>query len=365
MRVLFVCTALAPHGGIQRFNRNLVRALRDLGVELDIVIVNDRQTTGKSESDERTRLYGANGSKVRWAARLLRLLLTRRYDRCVCGHLHLAAAFSAMTMLCGYSREQCVLVLHGVEVWDRVVGWRRRGARHFGRVLAVSNFTAKSFLEQMKGFPADAVTIFPNTISLELPPTPIRSKIPEATSVGLRLLSVTRLARSERDKGILDVLAAVATLREKIIVRYVVVGEGDDRVFLEERAHLLGLSRHVEFAGALTDGELWAAYSNADVFILPSRKEGFGIVFLEAMRFGLPVIGAREKGTVDVIQQNVNGLLVDYGDISAISHAVLELASNRALRQRLGKAGKSLVESGGQFSFDAFRARCQEWILAV
>jgi phosphatidyl-myo-inositol dimannoside synthase len=365
MRVLFVCTALALHGGIQRFNRNLVRALEDLGTELDVVAVNDPQTTDKYEYAKHTRLYGANGSKVRWAASVLGLLLTRRYDRCVCGHLHLAAAFSAMTTLCGYSREQSVLVLHGVEVWDRVVGWRRRGAWHFGRALAVSNFTARSFLKQMRGFPADAVTIFPNTISLELPQIPIRSEIPEAISAGLKLLSVTRLARSERDKGILDVLAAVATLRETIIVRYVVVGEGDDRVFLQERAHTLGLSQQVEFAGALTDAELWAAYSNADVFILPSRKEGFGIVFLEAMRFGLPVIGAREKGAVDVIQQNVNGLLVDYGDISAIRHAVLELASNHALRRRLGKAGKSLVDSGGQFSFEAFRARCQEWILAA
>jgi len=365
MRVLFVCTALAPHGGIQRFNRNLLQALGDLGAELDVVIVNDPQTTGQSPYDKHTRLHGADGSKVRWAAGVLRLLLTRRYDRCVCGHLHLAAAFSALTTLHGYSREQRVLVLHGVEVWNRMVGLRRSGARQFGRVLAVSNFTAESFLEQMSDFPADAVTIFPNTISLEPPAIPMRSEPPETTSIGVRLLSVTRLARSERDKGILDVLAAVAALRERVNMHYVVVGEGDDRVFLEERARSLGLSRQVEFAGALTDRELWAAYSNADVFILPSRKEGFGIVFLEAMRFGLPVIGAREKGAVDVIQQNVNGLLVEYGDVSAISHAVLELASDRALRQRLGTAGKSLVDSGGQFSFEAFRSRCQEWILAA
>lgn len=126
----------------------------------------------------------------------------------------------------------------------------------------------------------------------------------------------------------------------------------------------LGMKDHVEFAGALSDEDLWAAYADADVFVLPSRKEGFGIVYLEAMSFALPVIGASEKGVLDVISQGINGFLVEYGDVAAIGRAFAALAADSELRRRLGTAGKSMVEAGGPFSYDAFRSRCSQWILA-
>jgi glycosyltransferase involved in cell wall biosynthesis len=361
MRVLFACTALASHGGIQRFNRNLISALGDLGAYVDVVSLNDSAGDGPS-AIKGIQIFAAGRNKLLWGATMTRLLVARRYDHCVCGHLHLAALVSALLRICRQPKGKSILVLHGIEAWGRVSGWRRRGAGGFARVLAVSNYTAKSFVEQMGDFPASAVIVFPNTVSHDAFCPPPR--VEEKPNV-LRLVSVTRLARSERDKGILDVLAAVAALRGTLELRYVIVGDGDDRAFLEAHAQSLGISTQVEFAGALSDVCLWTAYASSDAFVLPSRKEGFGIVFLEAMRFGLPVIGAREKGALDVIQENVNGLLVNYGDIAAISRALRLLANDLELRHRLGAAGKAMVESGGAFSFEAFRARCQQWILAA
>jgi glycosyltransferase involved in cell wall biosynthesis len=364
MRVLFVCTALESHGGIQRFNRNLVQALADLGVQLDVVIVADEAGLN-SQFGELVTLHGAGGSKLRWAGSVLSLLMRRRYDRCICGHLHLAAPFAAMLRLFGYARSRGILVLHGIEVWNRVVGARRRGAQGFGRVLAVSSYTAKSFIDQIRGFPRDTVTIFPNAISPGLFAGPMPEANPRAEAAVFKLLSVTRLSQTERDKGIADVLDAVAALSKTVAIRYVIVGDGDYRGILEDRARSLGIESRVEFAGALSDAALWAMYARSDVFVLPSAKEGFGIVFLEAMRFGLPVIGASEKGALDVIRHDVNGLLVDYGDVAALSRALGELAIDSARRYRLGAAGKSLVERGGQFSFEAFRSRCEQWIVAA
>jgi glycosyltransferase involved in cell wall biosynthesis len=375
MRILFVCTAYAGHGGIQRFNRNLAQALCDLNAELDIVSVNDPPLPAARSA--RIHIHGANTGQLRWAAQVLWLLSTRRYDRCICGHVHLAPAFSFLLQVFGYAPQRRILILHGIEVWNRITGVRRRGARAFGRILAVSRYTARSFLEQVSGFPAEAVSIFPNTLSPDLlaleaeagPPEPTGSNeyatVAGSTAAPCRLLSVTRLARSERDKGILDVLAAVASLPATVSVFYTVVGDGDDRDFLEARARDLGISDRVRFAGPLLDRDLWSVYENTDVFILPSRKEGFGIVFLEAMRFGLPVIGACEKGAMDVIRQNINGLLVRYGDAPAIAVAIMDLAADGALRRRLGDAGQAQVMAGGEFSVEAFHARCRQWILAA
>jgi glycosyltransferase involved in cell wall biosynthesis len=359
VRILFVCTGLEAHGGIQRFNRNLVRAWTDLDARTDIVAVNDAPEARWSMSeDSRVRLHGAGTSKLRWLADLAGLLAAGRYDHYVCGHIHLAPAFVAALTIARCAAARRALILHGVEIWDRLTGTRQFAARHFGQVLSVSRYTARSFLNQVPGFPRDRLSLFPNTVSPDLlDREPAAGGLRPATQP-LRLLSVTRLDRTERDKGILHVLAALAELPPDTRYEYTIVGDGDDRGFLESQAATLRLSGRITFRGALSDERLWEAYENADVFVLPSRKEGFGIVFLEAMRCGLPVIAAREKGALDVVRDGVNGFLVPFGDIAALRHRLLRCIAAPELLQFMGSAGRRRVVSG-EFSYDAFRDRCR------
>lgn len=361
MRVLFCCTALYSHGGIQRFNRNLMQAWSDLGFEVDVVALNDSAIRSADWAWTGSRVYGSQGNKVRWLATMAWLIAARRYDHYVCGHIHLAPAIAPMLMLRGVSPTRRALILHGIEIWGRVAGLKCVAAAQFGRILAVSRYTAQSFVEQTRWRRREQIHIFPNTINAELRLRPTASRSRAASPQQLRLLSVARLDRTERDKGILDVLTALSTLPAEIDFRYTVVGEGDDRLFLESRAADLGLVDRVVFRGALNDADLWAAYEEANVFTLPSRKEGFGIVFLEAMYFGLPVIAAREKGATDVVRDGENGFLVDFGDVEALRQRLTDLFAAPDLRDRLGGNGRSLVASGGEFSFEAFTARCQSW----
>ena len=105
----------------------------------------------------------------------------------------------------------------------------------------------------------------------------------------------------------------------------VLVGDGEDRPRLEQLAHELGVSERTRFLHGLTQDELFACYANCDVFALPSRGEGFGFVFLEAMAHGKPVIGGAHGGALDVIEDGVTGWLVPHGDIERLSLALESL----------------------------------------
>jgi glycosyltransferase involved in cell wall biosynthesis len=108
------------------------------------------------------------------------------------------------------------------------------------------------------------------------------------------------------------------------------------------------------------DSELIALYQQCQAFILPSGKEGFGIVFLEAMFFGAPVIAAREKGAVDVVRDGDTGLSVRFGDTIAIKEAIERIVSDTRLREHVCANGRALVTEGGPFTFEGFTRRCAQ-----
>src|SRR5262249_20416434 len=133
--------------------------------------------------------------------------------------------------------------------------------------------------------------------------------------------------------------------------------DGDDREFLRSVATRLGVADRVEFPGAVSDAELVGLYRECEAFVLPSGQEGFGIVFLEAMFFGAPVIAAREKGAVDVIRDGETGLMVDYGDVVGLARAMDRIIADRALAENLRRAARALVTFDGCFTAAAFTRR--------
>jgi phosphatidyl-myo-inositol dimannoside synthase len=144
---------------------------------------------------------------------------------------------------------------------------------------------------------------------------------------------------------------------EDTSVQYVVAGSGDDRAFLERVAARFGVSDRVHFTGAVSDSELVMLYRECSAFVLPSSKEGFGIVFLEAMFFGAPVIAAAEKGALDVVHHDETGLLVPYGDTVSLRVAIERLLGDAELRDRVRAAGHATVVGEGPFTFRAYVGR--------
>jgi glycosyltransferase involved in cell wall biosynthesis len=138
----------------------------------------------------------------------------------------------------------------------------------------------------------------------------------------------------------------------------VIVGEGRDRVRLQRLAAQLHIDDRVRFTGRVSEEDLPLYYQACDVFVLPSLKEGFGIVFLEAMQYAKPCIGARAAAVPEVIVDGENGLLAAPGDLRTLERAITTLLTDEALRQSMGRAGLLRLEAN--FSFPRYRCRLEE-----
>ena len=168
---------------------------------------------------------------------------------------------------------------------------------------------------------------------------------------GLKALMVGRLSVDDRYKGVDVLIEAIAKARgDGAKVHLSVVGDGNDRRRLRELTSRLGLDGSVTFLGAVSDAKLHHLYQACDVFAMPSKGEGFGFVFLEAMRYGKPCIGGNFGGTPEVIDHGMDAYLVNYGDVDQLTRYMLELSRSPALRQDMGLKAFEKVQARYLFS---------------
>ncbi len=165
---------------------------------------------------------------------------------------------------------------------------------------------------------------------------------------GRWLLSVARLTRH---KGIDTALQALARLSPRHPdLRYVVVGDGEERQALEDEARGLGVAGRVRFLTDVPDRDLPALYNCAEIYLgvsrlMEQRVEGFGISLAEASACGIPVIAGRSGGIPAAVRDGETGLLVDAEGVDAVAEAIGRLLDDAGLRARLGAAGRRSVES--------------------
>ena len=154
--------------------------------------------------------------------------------------------------------------------------------------------------------------------------------------------TVARLAAQKAVHILLE--ATPRLLAEDPTIRVLIVGDGPLRDALEHQAGRLGIGHAVSFAGYQED--VVSAYRAMDVFVLPSRDEGYGVVFLEAMAMGVPVVGTRVIGSEDAVEDGVTGLLVSHGDAPALAEAVRRILGDPSLATRLRDAASDRVRRG-------------------
>jgi glycosyltransferase involved in cell wall biosynthesis len=139
--------------------------------------------------------------------------------------------------------------------------------------------------------------------------------------------------------GLLEAFARVPAPAELCLV-----GDGPERALLERRARDLGIAERVRFAGLVDDPSPY--YARAGAFVMPSWAEGLSNALLEAMAFGLPVVATRIGGNVDLVEDGVNGLLVEPGDPDGLASALARVLGDEALAGRLGAAARRTVLDG-------------------
>jgi glycosyltransferase involved in cell wall biosynthesis len=241
----------------------------------------------------------------------------------------------------------------------------RWAVRTSDQVVAISSYTAS----EVKRIADVPVRVIPYTVGLEdaeqAPPPPPPPPRPSRDGA-FRVLFVGRLV--ER-KGVAGLLDAVGRLPAALGTRLEIIGEGPERPRLEAQIRQAGLHDRVVLRGRVSTADLRAAYAAADVLVLPSvldsrsDTEGLGVVLLEAMSYGVPVIASRIGGIPDIVGDGETGLLVPPGDPGALAAALERLAVDPGLRQRLGSAGREHVRA--HFSWDSIVARWEECYAAA
>jgi glycosyltransferase involved in cell wall biosynthesis len=297
-------------------------------------------------------------SKAKLVGHYLMRMCTTRYDQIIFGHVYLSPLALFAKLL--NPAVKIGVISYGIEVWQPLTKIQRWALARADVILAISDHT-KGEVIRHNNVSAEKLTIFPCTLD---PYWKESEPAPESEVTPPVILSVARMKKEDRYKGIDNVIKSLAAVVRSVgPVEYVVVGQGDDVPRLKALASGLGVSRYVRFMGGVSDDELRALYQGCSVFVMPSKKEGFGIVFLEAMAYGKPVVGGAHGGTPSVVKDQETGLLVESDDVAGIAESLIALLSDKNMRQALGEAGHRRLLA--EFTFGKFERNLGEVFRAL
>lgn len=355
-------TAFSQTGGIERFNRCFLKAMSDLDKQeiTNSYSLSAYDTHVDSQYYDAGKYRGFAGNKLLFV--MHSVFKAREYDTVVLGHINLSIAGLFIKWL--YPSKKLMLIVHGIDVWGELSLIKRMLLKKTDSILAVSNYTKDKLLEK-HAIANDKVQVFPNTIDPYFPiPSSVQRNNTLRNRYGLTgsdfiLYTLTRLSHTETYKGYDKVIAAVATvIKDYPAVKYIIAGKYDDaeKKRIDGLIDSYDLQGKIILTGFLDESELVEHYQMADVYIMPSKKEGFGIVFIEAMICGLPVIAGNQDGSVDALQSGETGTLVNPDDTGEIEHAIRQ-ALLTDIRNDEGKLEQIKEKTLNRFSFQQYKQR--------
>ena len=355
--LLGLFSELDTPGGVQRAGRHVAAVMSEFaashGMECRLLSLNDSPDLHRMTVGTREFVFtGSARSKARFSATAARAA-RRRAKVVVAGHPFLAPVAQGAKFFA--RRAKSIVWTHGLEVWEPLSILRRRALRSADLIIAPTNDTANQVASQQE-VPRERIRVLPWALDpqfetlLTVKPAPA---LPANFPTGRVILTVGRWCADERYKGMDTLITALPRLlTEWPDVQLVAVGEGDDQGWLEQIADGRGVLRHVHFLSGLTYPEIAACYQACEIFALPSRGEGFGLVYLEAMACGKPVIGGAHGGAPEVIDDGKTGYLVQHGDAGQLATSLETLLADPELGREMGARGRERVER--EFRFNVF-----------
>lgn len=367
MNVLGLLSSVFATGGVERINRHVCLALsqfaeyeghqvRLLSLMDDPDQLDQRYLAGEVSFD------AFHGNRLAFVKAVLEEV-EMHPDLVYVAHVNLAPLALGMRWLGPDLRYG--VALYGIEVWDRLPFLRRHALRQADFITSVSTYTSRQAVD-LQNVEAEKINLVPPALD-PFWVSDDSNGISDGTDLDLPkgrvLLTVSRLARSEKYKGVDCVIKSLPAVLDHIPdVYYVVVGDGGDLPRLRALAARRGIEDRVLFVGEKTEKLLRAYYRSCDLFVMPSKKEGFGIVFLEAMFYKKAVIGGDHGGTRDVIDNGDTGILVEYGDIAGLSRAIITLLKDEQLASELAQGGYRRLRS--TYTFESFQHKLTNVISA-
>lgn len=354
LKLGLLASEVTTRGGIQSFMLRITEVMHDAlkngaATETSCISLNDSTNSLRNHPamPQEIDVWGAQRSKVKLVIHTL--FKMPRKDVLFVGHIGLSPISYWLKKLGKVGSYH--VILHGIEAWRSVSAIERRALMAATSLIATTGFTARECANYNEIPPSQFHVIPLCADESHTTPSPTFKLNGE-----FKLLCVARQDASEQYKGFENIFQALAKLQAtQPNIHLNMVGTGNDQVRLKSVVDEIGLSQQVTFWGALSDEDLVAAYRDCDVYVMPSKNEGFGIVFLEAMRWGKPCIGGNNGGTPEVIEHGVDGYIVDYGDIEALAYYICQLSCNQNLRHVMGERARITVAA--KFSKSLFFKR--------
>jgi phosphatidyl-myo-inositol dimannoside synthase len=331
MRVLALVTdAFGGHGGIAQYNRDFLSALARCDRVGDVIVLPRLSATSVDALPDGVRQLRAVENRLAYSAAALWTAINYQpIDLVFCGHLFMAPLAAVIARVL---KVPLWVQVHGIEVWRKLSALQRCSVESATIVTSVSRYTRRRLLERV-GIEQARVKVLPNTVSPQYQPGPKPAYLLDRHAAGGKkaLMTVSRLDSSEQYKGHDRVIRALpGVLSQHPDTIYLVVGDGDDRPRLESLAAECGVAKNVQFTGLVPPEELPDYFRLADVFVMPSAGEGFGIVFLQAMAAGIHVIAGSQDGSRDALCDGALGTLVDPENCEELASAILTALDNPA-----------------------------------
>ena len=327
----------AQEGGIQSYVKDVFRAYVDLVQDTPLLrsqvfLLRDELGCANPFDNERIEFnyLKTNSSwrgRLNLAIALGQSLLKNRPQQVFCGHIYLAPL---VQFYCHWLKIPYIVLTYGKEVWQPLPSHQRQALQEASAIWTISRYS-RDRLCAANGIIADRVSILPCIVDGETF-TPAPKSAALVAQYGLQdaqvLMTVARLWSGDIYKGVDVTLRALPQILDSFPqIKYLIIGRGDDRPRLEQLAADLGVSDRVVFAGFVANEALVEHYRLADAYIMPSQ-EGFGIVYLEAMACGIPVLAGDADGSADPLQDGLLGWRVPHRDLDAVAQACIEILKN-------------------------------------
>lgn len=357
MKVLFLGTDVFAKGGIPRYSIYQIKALKEIIGSQNVFVFSLAGRNPSNAFEERVNADYVEGgitfiNKLRFTIKALRFIKQKKIELVIANHIQLSFISFLAKKLYGV---KTITNVYGIEVWTNLKKRDVLGLKNSDLIIGDCNFVLK-YIKNHFGISDSRLKLLYDPVDTErFKPASKNEKLFQKYSIPNDKFIIMTVGRLERNKGFELVIKSLPNLPKEII--YVIVGDGAQRDYLRNLVKGFKLEGRVFFTLRVPEEDLVPLYNLCDVFVLvssfgPGEGEGLPLGLIEASACGKPIIGGNQDGSVDAIDEGINGYLIAPGDSEAMQQKVIKLFTDENLRFGMGEAGRNKVLQ--EFEFGHF-----------
>ena len=333
--------AFEKTGGIEKVNRTILKSLSFLADTVSIEAWSLYDNFVDEKYSPKKSFKGFNKNKIKYVIYLI--FNCYKWDKIIVGHVNLAPVIRLIKWL--HPQLKVVLIIHGIEVWKNLNPNRKWLLKNADKIISVSNYT-KQIVEKELSIKKDKIEVIHNCLDYYFPPE-IKQEKPEYLFERYNInnnckviLTISRLSKSEAQKGydkVIDALAKISHNEKHIDYKYLLCGLFDNKEYIRLNKLILdhNLTEKIIITGFISETELVDHYRLSDIYIMPSKKEGFGLSYIEAAACGLLVIAGNKDGSAEALMSGSIGQLINPDDSREIYNILLDSLKMTSVKNKI------------------------------